>query len=57
MEDKDRARREAMYAPLRAFMEEQKNWTPEQKEQFRKRSRAVERMLYHPWTKKDTEQK
>lgn len=56
MEDKDKARREAMYAPLRAFMEEQKDWTPERKAEFLEKARRVDRML-HPWMKNDTEQK
>ena len=57
MEDKDRARREAMYAPLRAYMEEQKNWTPEQKAQFKKECQNAETMLYHTWMRENTEQK
>ena len=56
MEDKDKARREAMYAPLRAYMEERKNWTPEQKAQHEEKLKRTIQMFY-PWTKDDTEQK
>ena len=57
MEDKRQEELRAAFANLRAYMEEQKNWTPEQKAQFKKECEDVEMMLYRPWMRGKTEQK